>query len=197
MNQYKDIVVNICNEIKSDKVNKLFNYLDTTDFFDAPASTRFHHSYKHGLVDHCLEIYDFMIKLSVPMNGVDINREDAFLLAFGHDMAKINFYKTATKYTKVNGKWIEYEGFEMTEDPNSFTHEPDSIYRLVKLIPDVDIKIVQAINYHHGAFNEPNKNLFSSNCKINPYTLLLHTADMMSAISGDRKVDKLNKERGF
>ena len=41
----------------------LLSWLHTTDFFTAPASTRFHESYKGGLVEHSLRVYLELIKL--------------------------------------------------------------------------------------------------------------------------------------
>ena len=40
---------------------KLLAWMETTDFFTAPASTRFHAAYEGGLLDHSLNVYNVLI----------------------------------------------------------------------------------------------------------------------------------------
>lgn len=57
---YKDEFINLYNQfIKREGADKLLEYLlsKTSDFFSAPASTRFHGSYEGGLVEHCINVY--------------------------------------------------------------------------------------------------------------------------------------------
>ena len=42
--------------IKRDGINDLMDWLGSTDFFEAPASTRFHGSYEGGLCQHSLNV---------------------------------------------------------------------------------------------------------------------------------------------
>ena len=44
--------------IKRKGIDKLLEYLETTDFFTAPASTAFHGAHERGLVLHSLSVYD-------------------------------------------------------------------------------------------------------------------------------------------
>ena len=43
--------------IKREGADKLLEYLEKSDFFTAPSSTRFHGSYEGGLVQHSLNVY--------------------------------------------------------------------------------------------------------------------------------------------
>ena len=43
--------------IKRDGADKLKNYLLSSDFFDAPASGRFHCAYQGGLCEHSVNTY--------------------------------------------------------------------------------------------------------------------------------------------
>ena len=46
-------------KIKRPGSEKLLHFLENqSDFFTAPASTRFHGAYKGGLVEHSLQVYD-------------------------------------------------------------------------------------------------------------------------------------------
>lgn len=40
---------------------KLLAWMETTDFFTAPASTRFHAAYEGGLLDHSMNVYNVLI----------------------------------------------------------------------------------------------------------------------------------------
>ena len=57
---FKDEFIEIYNEnITRDGADKLLEYLKSpsSDFFTAPASTRFHGSYDGGLCEHSLNVY--------------------------------------------------------------------------------------------------------------------------------------------
>ncbi len=43
--------------VKRPGADKLLAWLETTDFFEAPASTRFHLSCPGGLVEHSIHVY--------------------------------------------------------------------------------------------------------------------------------------------
>lgn len=48
--------------------DKLLAWLETTDFFEAPASTRFHLSRPGGLVEHSVHVYSMWSMTSSPMD---------------------------------------------------------------------------------------------------------------------------------
>ena len=43
--------------------DKLFAWLETTDFFTAPASTRFHGDYHGGLCEHSIDVGEELVRL--------------------------------------------------------------------------------------------------------------------------------------
>ena len=45
-------------------VDKIIKYLETTDFFEAPASTQYHENYTGGLCEHSLKVYDTLERLN-------------------------------------------------------------------------------------------------------------------------------------
>ena len=64
-NENKQRFINLLKEASEQRkgVDKLIAWLETTDFFTAPASTRFHGAYEGGLVEHSLNVYDAFMKL--------------------------------------------------------------------------------------------------------------------------------------
>ena len=83
---------------------ELLEWLESTDFFEAPASTHYHGSYPGGLVEHSLNVYYELIGAGrVP--GVP-TAETYAVVALLHDICKADFYAQSTRNQKnSDGKW--------------------------------------------------------------------------------------------
>lgn len=74
---------------------ELLEWLESTDFFEAPASTHYHGSYPGGLVEHSLNVYYELIGAGrVP--GVP-TAETYAVVALLHDICKADFYAQSTR----------------------------------------------------------------------------------------------------
>ena len=63
MQDYHAEFVEIYNKnITRPGADRLLNWLETTDFFTAPASTRFHGACECGLVMHSINVYNAMMQ---------------------------------------------------------------------------------------------------------------------------------------
>ena len=70
---------------------KLLAWMETTDFFTAPASTRFHAAYEGGLLDHSMNVYNVLISKHFDPASDDI---------------EARFYKTELRNRKNDrGEW--------------------------------------------------------------------------------------------
>ena len=56
----KEEFLKILKEIKREGIEELINFLEKSDFFRAPASTRYHGSKEGGLVEHSLKVYEIL-----------------------------------------------------------------------------------------------------------------------------------------
>ena len=57
--QDKEIFIGIYKDkIKREGADKLLEFLERSDFFTAPASTRYHGAYEGGLLRHSLNVYE-------------------------------------------------------------------------------------------------------------------------------------------
>lgn len=109
------------------KIDELISKLSNSDFFIAPASTKYHASYKGGLVDHCLNVYYNMMSIAknkhllaiyadVPEVDEDdhetgkmtkllvegcIDPDSIAIIALLHDFSKMNYYKIDYRNKKV------------------------------------------------------------------------------------------------
>jgi hypothetical protein len=192
LEMYEKVVAHIA----SPNVAKLDEFLKSTDFFSAPASHAYHHSYEGGLLEHCLEVFKYLGDINKIYPEIELTDETRFILAFGHDLSKTNYYEKQVQNKKIHGEWRSVETYGVT-DKLKLPHEEGSIHLLKKLFP-IDIQIERAILYHHGAFNEQYLKRFSNSCAEDDYTFILHTADMVSTKRNERYIlPKIRDGRGW
>ena len=83
--------------------DKLLEWLRGTDFFTAPASTRFHLSRPGGLADHSVHVYQRLASLvdKARADGepwaVSVSAESVAIVGLLHDLCKTNFYAETTR----------------------------------------------------------------------------------------------------
>ena len=122
-------------KIKREGADKLLAYLcsEGSDFFTAPASTRYHGNYEGGLLEHSLNVYDCLCDiLSRPrvkeQYGIEYSEESIAIAALLHDVCKINFYNVSFRNVKNEmGKW-ESVPFYTVEDNLPYGHGEKSVY---------------------------------------------------------------------
>ena len=90
----KEEFLNILMQVKRERIGELINFLEKSDFFKAPASTRFHGDYEGGLVEHSLKVYEILKhKVENCITEIDIPEESIIIIGLLHDICKTNFYK--------------------------------------------------------------------------------------------------------
>lgn len=180
----KERFLDICKrEIKRDGIDKLIEFICSpqSDFFTAPASTRFHSCHEGGLVEHSLNVYDslcaYLESERAKTLGLEYSRETIALCALFHDLCKINTYKVSMRNTKdETGQWIKVPYYEF-DDKLPYGHGEKSVYMLsgfIRLSRDEAF----AIRYHAGfAASEDSRNI-SKVYTMNPLALALYMADL-------------------
>ena len=56
----KEEFLNLLRSTNRENIEDLIEFIVKTDFFEAPASTRFHGSREHGLLEHSLKVYEIL-----------------------------------------------------------------------------------------------------------------------------------------
>lgn len=163
-------------------VEDMLKWLDTTDFYSAPASTRYHGSYPGGLVQHTLNVA-YELKQLVDFYEVEIPKDSILICALGHDFCKINTYKetivNVPPQRSKSGKWEQQQGYKKDEYLK-LGHGAKSLSTLQDFITLKDYE-KEAIYWHMGAFDlgqYNNINDLSKTFEENPLAFLLHIADM-------------------
>ena len=56
----KEEFLNLLRSTNREGMDKLIEFIEKTDFFKAPASTRFHGNYEGGLLEHSMKVYEIL-----------------------------------------------------------------------------------------------------------------------------------------
>lgn len=189
MSNFKETFIKIYNEkIKREGASEFLQWLETTDFFTAPASTRFHCSHENGLVEHSLNVYKFyrteMAQRAKMFSGnseLDADTEEFIALcALLHDVCKCNYYTTNYRNVKnAKGEWVK-EPYYTVENLFPYGHGEKSVW-LIQRFMRLNVEESIAIRWHMGGFDESVKGgSYDLSGAYNQYpsAVLLHIADM-------------------
>lgn len=184
---YKDEFLRIYSEnITREGADKLLDWLSKSDFFYAPASTRFHSAHIGGLCEHSVKAYyRFMQLLDVEYDGEweeRLTAEGAAIIALLHDLCKVNFYKTEERNVKENGEWIKKPYFAI-EDSLPYGHGEKSVY-IASGFMRLTREEAMAINWHMGGYDQRvlgGSYALSDVFTKYPISLLFHIADLQSS----------------
>jgi hypothetical protein len=181
---YRDEFLRIFNEkIKREGSDKLLEWLGKSDFFSAPASTRFHSAFKGGLAEHSVKAYNRFLNKIRSEYGDNfesvISEESIAIIGLLHDVCKANYYREDLKNVKENGIWVQ-KPYYTVDDRLPYGHGEKSVYILsgfIKLTRDE----AMAINWHMGGFDARvqggSYSMKEAFC-AHPIALLFHISDM-------------------
>ncbi len=176
--------IEIFNEnIKRPGAERLLGWLesDGSDFFAAPASTKYHGAYEGGLCEHSLNVY-YCLKAYLARErvkneyGLDYSEETIAITALLHDLCKINLYKTSTRNVKTENGWqtVPYYTFE---EELPYGHGEKSVY-IVSGFMRLTRDEAMAIRWHMGFSGEENINTIGNALERFPLALAVNIADM-------------------
>ena len=103
----KEQFLELLKQVKREGINELIEFIEKTDFFTAPASTRLHGNYEGGLVEHIMKVYEILKhKVETNIEPLNVNPETLILVPLLHDLCKANFYKIDYRNAKKSrGVW--------------------------------------------------------------------------------------------
>lgn len=162
-------------------IGTVIEYLKGSDFFTAPASTKFHGNTEGGLAKHSWEVYQRLAKMKADDKRIGIPDESIVLCALLHDVCKIDLYKAnILKSGKVSTK-IPYKAYDLFP----MGHGEKS----VAILLDLGLRLSQneqlMIRWHMGPFD---KAFYNHQAKIEQYGkdgLYLFLADYYETLMGN------------
>lgn len=195
MKDYKNRFLSIYTEkIKRAGADKFLEWLNKTDFFTAPASTRYHLSEPGGLVAHSVHVYERLRSLylaekindlkdcgdAVATGFSDAEEETIAICGLLHDICKVNFYKAGTRNVKneTTGQWEKVPCYTI-EDQLPYGHGEKSVY-IIGGFMRLTREEAMAIRWHMGPWQDGEKQNASAAFGKFSLALLTHMADMQA-----------------
>ena len=179
------------NNISREGIDELLKYLESTDFFTAPASSRFHLSEEGGLCAHSLNVYYRLEQLMITEFGEgNYNPETITIVALFHDICKANFYKQDYRNVKENGVWVQ-KPYYTIEDALPYGHGEKSVY-IVNGFMRLNREEAMAINWHMGLADKraiAGDTTYSAAFTKYPLALLTHIADLQASYIDETGID--------
>lgn len=164
--------------------DKLLKYIESTDFFTAPASTRFHGSYEGGLVDHSVNVYHCLkayldSERAREVYNMKYTDESIAIVALLHDLCKANFYAVDYRNAKIDGEWQRVPYYTVKEE-FPYGHGEKSVF-LISRFMYIEPFEAMAIRYHMGFSGIEDKNTIGRVFESFPLAFALNVADMESS----------------
>ena len=191
VNRYESLL----RSTKREGIDNLIGYIRKTDFYTAPASTRYHSCHEGGLLEHSLNVYDCLKQKATQKAWEEVfsnvGEDTIVVTALLHDLCKANMYIVEMKNKKVyseygkkidsNGRfdWETVPGYTVDEK-FPFGHGEKSVILSTNFIQLTAVELM-AIRFHMG-FTEPKEiwNTMTAAIRKYPLILAIHEADLES-----------------
>ena len=163
----RDKIIEELTSIKREGIQNLINYLDDTDFFIAPCSTKYHLNKEGGLAEHSFNVFN-NLRNKVEALGLEIPIDTIKIIGLLHDICKVD------SYILEKGKYKFKTSFPLD-------HGVKSLYLINQHIKLTDEEAL-AIRYHMGTYDVAgySEAAYNDARKMYPLVTLLQTADLES-----------------
>uniref|UniRef100_A0AAU8B8Z9 HD domain-containing protein n=1 Tax=Dulem virus 34 TaxID=3145752 RepID=A0AAU8B8Z9_9CAUD len=171
---------------------ELSEWLESTDFFTAPAGAKYHGAHIGGLMVHSLNVYSRLLEITardvigeaIPALLTEDVVETVAILGLLHDVCKVGVYHQETKRRKnpESGKWEDYLGYTF-RDPFPLGHGEKSLFLITRHMALTEEEAL-AIRWHMGAYDAAVKGgdrAMNEAMHLSPWVWRLQEADMCAA----------------
>ena len=157
---------------------ELLEWIQKTDFFTAPASTKYHCACECGLVMHSVSVFNTMMEKHFEEDSDSL--ESFAICALLHDLCKAQFYKVSTRNVKNDetGQWEKVPYYSI-EDSFPYGHGEKSVF-LIERFMRLKLDEAMAIRWHMGGFDDSTGYSVSAAYERYPLAVKLHLADLES-----------------
>lgn len=178
--------------IKRQGASELCEWLQKTDFFTAPASTKYHCACENGLVMHSVSVFNTLMEKH--FDAEKDNAESFAIAGLLHDLCKAQFYKVSTRNVKneQTGQW-EKQPYYSIEDSFPYGHGEKSVF-LIERFMRLKIEEAMAIRWHMGGFDDNSGFSISLAYERYPLAVKLHLADLESTYLREKNTSAVNRK---
>ena len=193
--EVKQEYIDLLREIKRPNcdIEGFIAYLESTDFFSAPASTQYHCSFPGGLCLHSINVYKALVKLNQAF-GNTYKDDTLLLVGLLHDLDKILKYERTSKNEKEycddgdksdslgRFRWKTTEAYKVKDSSNKVNlgNKGFASYMIASMFFSLSEEETYAIMYQYSAIS--NEQLTDLSAILSKYNLcvLLHSADIVT-----------------
>lgn len=158
----KEKILELLDKTDRQGIDEVMDWLKSSGFFTAPASTNFHGNYEGGLAEHSFNVYTAAMRLRATALSLNPSLEDelpedsVIIATLLHDVCKADVYKEVTKKRQNSfGRWEEYEGYTVDYSNFPLGHGEKSVIILLRLGLDLTDAEIAAIRWHMTAWDLP------------------------------------------
>ncbi|MDR2981236.1 MAG: hypothetical protein LBV12_03205 [Puniceicoccales bacterium] len=169
----------------------LLKWLKSTDFYTAPASTKYHLAREGGLLEHSINVHNRLKSLVANEYGAvpPYTDETIAICALLHDLCKADFYKIEMRNAKNEvGQWVKVPYYTV-DDQLPYGHGEKSVY-IIGAFMRLEREEAMAIRWHMGGFDDSLKGggyAMSGAFTKYPLALLLHMADLQATYLDEKE----------
>jgi hypothetical protein len=171
----KDKFIGMLQTVNRPGMDQLLKYLENSDFYKAPASTKYHGAQEGGLLEHSLAVAErFCGIVRADKLLKDTPLDSILICGLLHDICKVNFYTASTRNVKneTTGQWEKIPCYNI-EDKFPYGHGEKSVYILNEFI-HLQVEEAMAIRWHMGTWEaESYAEKQSLSAAMNKYPLIL------------------------
>lgn len=184
MTEREEFIAIFNENIKREGADKLLDFLENkSDFFTAPASTRYHNAFEGGLLRHSLNVYKCLVAYLERARvkeeyKLEASAETAAIVALLHDLCKVNMYRVSYRNAKNDktGQWEKVPYYEI-HDTLPYGHGEKSVY-MISGFMRLTREEAMAIRWHMGFSGNEDKNTIGRALEKFPLAFALSVADM-------------------
>lgn len=185
-------IISVLRQTEREGMERVIRWLtEESDFFRAPASTRFHGNYEGGLAEHSLNVYNVALRLRDQLRQLapekaDISDESIAIAALLHDVCKANVYTHSTRRQLINGFWKDVPAYTVDYSELPVGHGEKSVVRLLRLGLNLTDEEILAIRWHMSAWylafqSTEEKSQYGMAKDLCPLVSLIQSADELAA----------------
>lgn len=156
------------------------DWLKSTDFFRAPASTKWHAAYRGGLFDHSYRVANNLVSMTKKLDLKWGRPESPIIIGMLHDATKIDTYIRCEEVNPISQEVNIWYVWNPKRKECSSIHGLDSVTKIMRHMELTDEEWM-CIRWHMGAYETESWDEFDSAIREYPNVLWTHTADMLAS----------------
>lgn len=167
-------IKNLLRKTGRENIDALIEFLDSTDYFNAPASTKYHLNIPGGLALHSLNMYDALDLLNRHY-GELLPHDSVVIVSLLHDLCKANIYHASMK---------EGERIYERRDSLPIGHGEKSVFLVSQFINLTEEELL-LIRWHMGPYDPEFERNRTAIKDIFPYPKMSYLADDIASSISD------------